>query len=120
MRRAQDQDFSAEIRVAINQLAQILRHTLTPPSRDEKVHQTRMSKTPWRDTVPLNDPSNSPKSFCRHKSRTRCLPVKPKSDHFTSTFAGSAPRLNNPTALEPSAISLAQTSSSPDFATRAA
>ena len=78
----------------------------------------RTSLTPCRGTGAEYRPSNSPASCCRQRSRTRCVPCTPRSAHFAVTTPSTSPRLNSPTAFEPSSMSLAQTSSSPSFATR--
>src|SRR5947207_9579267 len=58
--------------------------------------------TPCGATVASYLSLNSPTSFCRHKSRTVCLPVRFRSEKLATTLTGSAPALNNPTALDPS------------------
>lgn len=51
--------------------------------------------------------SFTPRFFCRQRSRTFCGPVNFNSDHATLTVATVSPRLNKPTALEPSSSRLA-------------
>src|SRR5271170_476824 len=68
--------------------------------------QTRINTTPWRGTEMLKEFLNLPKSFCRHRSRTCNLPLSPRSDQLTVTWVSVSPRLNRPTAFEPSAKSL--------------
>ena len=44
---------------------------------------SRTNTTPWRGTVAEKFPSETPMSFCRHKSRAVCLPASPKSAQET-------------------------------------
>src|SRR5579862_6106255 len=78
------------------------------------------SITPCRGTEASKWSENFPRSCWRHRSRTFRFPARPRSDQAAFTVVSSSPRLNSPTAFEPSSRSLAQTSTAPVFATRPA
>src|SRR5204863_9410518 len=67
------------------------------------------STTPCGATVASYLSLKSPRSFCRHRSRTVCLPVRFSSESFATSFTGSTPTLNNPTAFDPSSRFFAYT-----------
>jgi len=89
-------------------------HVILPQPAESEPHHAVAGMFAW------NWLSNCPRSFCRQRSRTVWLPLMPRSDHFTAKSPGSSLRLKMPTALEPSDISLAQTSNSPSCTTRPA
>src|ERR1035441_353635 len=70
----------------------------------------RTNSTLWGGVGAAKRLSNSPRSFWCQRSRTFCFPVMPSSDQLTVTGRSSCPRLNKPTASEPSSRVLAQTS----------
>jgi hypothetical protein len=59
---------------------------------ERRAEKIRASATPCEATGASILPVNTPRSFCRHKSRKRCGPVIFKSDQFAVTVVSVEPQ----------------------------